>query len=448
MKLRNILKTLIILLAFLPLPAYSEIKIINWNEKITLTKNGKESEIKIEARISDLKKGQYHTNFGFSFNKKQKISIKEIHLDYQPAQYSFKNNSLDIKLSKDKTNNTNLTIYISYSEEYEKIHQYLRKESIQIPAWAEGANARVEVRYPWSLTSATLNRNIKEFNKKFVFDGIVSKDGVLEIVKLTNIKNIWNVKIKNLIEVKGKVRNLEVAIPIHFANGFQHQYGYLINSNILSAVKKVDDTSVLEFNNLKNQNINIEIESKIYTGKNNNFTITRNPKDYLEISPGDRFLAAQMLQEISQDQSLNGLPIYARIGRYVHNYIKYDLALLGKLPSLEQIINGKIGVCTEYAKLFNVLSRAAKIPSLVVTGIAQGEYSGFEGHAWNLIYYQNKWISIDPTWDLMKGIVSSSHIYFHDDRPESIRVKWAAIRGMGDVKINNQKNSFEVEKLW
>ena len=45
-------------------------------------------------------------------------------------------------------------------DSYKKIYEYLRNESIYVPSWASGAFAEIEVRYPWSLQSVTLNKKI------------------------------------------------------------------------------------------------------------------------------------------------------------------------------------------------------------------------------------------------------------------------------------------------
>ncbi|MES2677866.1 MAG: transglutaminase domain-containing protein [Pseudomonadota bacterium] len=69
---------------------------------------------------------------------------------------------------------------------------------------------------------------------------------------------------------------------------------------------------------------------------------------------------------------------------------------------------------TKYARLFTALTRLAEIFTITVEGIACGEYDHCQGHSWNMIYYNNQWLEVDPIWDLMSGIVSSSHVYMSD----------------------------------
>jgi hypothetical protein len=136
------------------------------------------------------------------------------------------------------------------------------------------------------------------------------------------------------------------------------------------------------------------------------------------------------------------MPLHAKIVGYVNKNIKYDLSYFGKLLTVEQILQTKSGVCSEFATLFNALARVAKIPSSIVHGYAFGDYDKFESHAWNMIFVDNKWIFVDPTWNLSSGTVSSSHIYIKDNRKEELLLQF---KGKGtDIKI---ERDFEIKEL-
>jgi len=56
-------------------------------------------------------------------------------------------------------------------------------------------------------------------------------------------------------------------------------------------------------------------------------------------------------------------------------------------------------VCIGYAKLFEKLCTAARIPAITVEGIAYNNTDeSLENHAWNLVFYAGKWRVVDPTW--------------------------------------------------
>jgi transglutaminase-like putative cysteine protease len=148
------------------------------------------------------------------------------------------------------------------------------------------------------------------------------------------------------------------------------------------------------------------------------------------------------LQKIIVDPEFDFMPLHAKIVSYVNKNIKYDLSYFGKLLNVEQILQTKSGVCSEFATLFNALARVAKIPSSIVHGYAFGEYEKFEPHAWNMIFIDNNWIFVDPTWNLSSGNVSSSHIYIKDNRKEELLLQF---KGKGtDIKIDRD---FEINEL-
>ena len=136
------------------------------------------------------------------------------------------------------------------------------------------------------------------------------------------------------------------------------------------------------------------------------------------------------------------MPLHAKIIAYVNKNLKYDLSYFGKLLTIEQILQTKSGVCSEFATLFNALARVAKIPSSIVHGYAFGEYDKFDSHAWNMIYVDGNWIYVDPTWNLSSGVVSSSHIYIKDNRKEELLLQF---KGRGtDIKI---ERDFAIKEL-
>lgn len=64
------------------------------------------------------------------------------------------------------------------------------------------------------------------------------------------------------------------------------------------------------------------------------------------------------------------------------------------------------GVCEGYSLLAQKMFTIAGIKSIIVEGTSQGE-----GHAWNMVYIDNKWRHVDVTWD---DPVSSRDVLRHD----------------------------------
>ena len=51
-----------------------------------------------------------------------------------------------------------------------------------------------------------------------------------------------------------------------------------------------------------------------------------------------------------------------------------------------------------------------------------------------MIYLNGRWVDVDATWDLMSGVVSSSHVYFNES-------------GKGDVAVQYFSNRESLESV-
>ena len=116
----------------------------------------------------------------------------------------------------------------------------------------------------------------------------------------------------------------------------------------------------------KDKEIIIQNKAFIKTGKKYSPKNNRPFKKFLETSESEKILLQPILQEIIADPQYDSMPLHAKIISYVNKNLKYDLSYFGKLLSVEQILQTKSGVCSEYATLFNALARVAKIPSSIV----------------------------------------------------------------------------------
>lgn len=86
---------------------------------------------------------------------------------------------------------------------------------------------------------------------------------------------------------------------------------------------------------------------------------------------------------------------------YVVENIKYDYQKYSKLnsdyiPSVEDVVKEGKGICYDYAVLTAAMLRSIGVPTKLIMGYKTGlkEY-----HAWNQVYLDDKWITVDTTLD-------------------------------------------------
>lgn len=74
------------------------------------------------------------------------------------------------------------------------------------------------------------------------------------------------------------------------------------------------------------------------------------------------------------------------------------------------------GECTDFADVYTTLARSAGLPARTIYGLAYDASGspGFRFHAWNEVYAEGRWHSVDPTWNQIT--TDATHIPLSDDQ--------------------------------
>jgi len=102
-------------------------------------------------------------------------------------------------------------------------------------------------------------------------------------------------------------------------------------------------------------------------------------------------------------------------------------------PSLDALLIDGRGDCYEFAALFSALAQAAGYHSRVVTGLAWAgdELGGFAPHAWNEVRIDDRWLSVDPTWDQLGA--DATRLRFPDDPALQLDLQIALTRSTLEI---------------
>ena len=117
---------------------------------------------------------------------------------------------------------------------------------------------------------------------------------------------------------------------------------------------------------------------------------------------------------LKSDKTING--IIKDVTLYVIDNIEYDSNnQYTHLDKAESVIEKKMGVCEHYAWFESQLLNKLGIFTLNVDGYNRDVNN--DAHAWNIVYINGEWYSIDPTWiDTEIGrnslIQNNSYIYY------------------------------------
>ena len=233
-----------------------------------------------------------------------------------------------------------------------------------------------------------------------------------------------------------------MTIPQYLKNGNNiiEDYKILVNYNDeFVKIEEKNDNIEANFNDINGSTAQIKIDSIIKNDFDNKVWIKLDPTNYLNI---DDKLARELYNTIYHIQLDNKKqqPLYILLAEWVHNYIEYDSEYVGKEMDTIKILSEARGVCAHYAQLYNDLLRASGIPSVVVSGVSYDmEKRRFDDHAWNLVYVNGEWISIDPTWGLYSGKLPISHIFLYFGERDVINYVVYGV-SINDFKAEVRKN--------
>ena len=155
------------------------------------------------------------------------------------------------------------------------------------------------------------------------------------------------------------------------------------------------------------------------------------PNQYVEFTSKTK--AVKEAKKLAKD-SKDDLAIVKAVYNYVVKNVKYDdekaqNVQSGYLPSVDETLKTKKGICFDYAALTTAMLRARDIPCKLQIG-----YAGTVKHAWISVYIRSKgwvdkavefsgesWSRMDPTFDSNSKDKENIQQYIGDDDNYSVQ---------------------------
>ena len=138
------------------------------------------------------------------------------------------------------------------------------------------------------------------------------------------------------------------------------------NAEFIDDIKQ--NKYIFNYNNLNINKVKIECKLKVensttnYIFDGNNELIVQIPKEDEEFFKN---LSEQILKKDKSD-----FPIYKKLGKWVYNYMSYNLTCNGKILTAKEVYNKKVGVCEHFTLLYNTLLISQGIKAVKVSGYA------------------------------------------------------------------------------
>ena len=406
--------------------SFNFISITRWEQTNSFTKtNHQNIQANIEICAQDLPQGQFYKKWTIFFDKQQKIKIKEIFVNDELTTFIFDNNRLDINIGELFDQQT-AKIKISYELKYEKTCRktnFIKRDLIFIPEHAQGAKVKLVVKIPQDFVIySDLNFLRKNKNGNLEWNGIL-KNHFSEEVGICLKKASWNLNTIITLFSENIVNDLQMNTNLIYVGGNNNVNNFFITCNGKRVRYKIHDGDII---------INTKCTNSCFQKYEFKAQVDNSCEDYLfdssltdpdEIPNDETINFSQLVKNILSEDKAK-VPNYVKICRWVNGYLKYDLKMAGKKIGAESIFIKRCGVCEHYAVLFKRLMQEVKIPCYVVSGLAYSfVHKDFIPHAWNVVFVNNKWIPLDPTWNISSGLVPISHIFTKVDVDNNSGIK-------------------------
>lgn len=182
----------------------------------------------------------------------------------------------------------------------------------------------------------------------------------------------------------------------------QSQYTYVLSANKPQEVFPLQmgngDYTVTVLEQVSGTKYQIIHKAVVPLQLENDSRVFLNSIQNVNWSEGDKPIQlAKKLTRSAQSDEERVQTIY----EYIIGAIRYDKSLASSkltdyLPDINRTMTGKKGICYDYASLFASMLRSIGIPTKLVMGTSQ--YVDVY-HAWNEVYLNGKWVTVDTTVD-------------------------------------------------
>jgi hypothetical protein len=144
-----------------------------------------------------------------------------------------------------------------------------------------------------------------------------------------------------------------------------------------------------KFRLLTSQKVNVEIDlMKVYTASVQNMNWSKE-------SEAIKY-AAKLTQKAKTDREKFNLVYSYMIKNIVYDYQKAASMGTRYIPVIDNTYKDEKGICYDYSSLMASMLRSAGIPTKLVEG--KSTFTSVY-HAWNEVYLDGKWITVDSTID-------------------------------------------------
>ena len=394
--------------------------------KVVMTEYGQDIDEINLMKVSNYDSGKYLTSFSKGFYKETRKEIDLVELNGKQYPYQVKNDSVEFN-NINCYNNQFIEVHLKYKYYTNETKDIFRQENLLISN-LKNTYLKSFVQIPDNyiiIATKDIFKNSPELKNTYFYKGISNEESITETFKFCYESAKWEIDYEYLLQAPNNINYCEFTLNKIYKGGNLKEIQYDIKKE--GNLTESEDKFIFKYDNLNKNNTKINFNIKV-ENSTSNYYFNENKEYYTQIPPEDLPFFQNLVNQIINSDKTD-YPIYKKIGKWVHNNIKYNLQLTGAKFTAKEILNNKQGVCEHFTKLYNTLLTAYGINAIKVSGYAknitennkkvkgkkddgnnQNEVST-ERHAWTLAKIDGEWVPLDATWDLFDKNVPITHIF-------------------------------------
>ena len=389
-------------------------------KKVIITNYGQEVEDIYKIKISNYETKVYSVNINYPLILNKRYEVDLVELNGQKVEYSAEDSSITI-LKFGAFNNQFAEVHFKYKY-FNDDKDIFREETI-ITNNVKNSYCKLIIEIPEEnvvISTNDIYSKNENKNNEYIFDGISKEDELTEIIHFSNKKAEWDIQKEITLQSKESIENCTFKVNRMFKGGNLKVESYEIskdNSEFIDDEEK--DKFIFKYNKLNVNKVSIGLKLKV---KNStaDYNFDGNEELLIKIPEEDKQFFKDLSDKILNEDNSN-FPNYKKLGKWVYNYMTYNLLLRGRNMTAREIYNKKIGVCEHFTLLYNTLLVSQGIKAIKISGFALNRNKNQQNkeqntlkdnrHCWTLALIDGVWVPLDATWNLFEKKLPLSHIF-------------------------------------
>ena len=410
----------------------NSINVLAIYKKINITDYGQEVDEIYKILLLNYNGGTISTTISHGLMKDTKFDVELVELNGMEIKTDYTKENSSIKINNfGASNNQFAEIHMKYKYYTNKDKSILRQESI-ITTGVKNTYCNIILNFPDDyvvLSSKEIFLKNPKYNNLYFYNGISNEEELHELFKFCFKKASWDIQQEFTLEANNNIEQCTFLMNRLYKGGNLKETEFEVIREGEFIDNEKEDQYIFNYKDLKTNKTTIEFKLKV-ENSTSGYKFIEKKELITKIPEEDKKFFKDLSDKIIKEDKSN-FPIYKKLGRWVYNYLKYDLSYYGEDFTAREIYNNKSGICKHYTLLYNTLLVSQGIDAINITGYAlditennimkenetnkkipnEPNTLTSSRHDWTLAKIKGEWIPLDATWNMFDKNLPITHIF-------------------------------------